>query len=389
MPKKKTELTEEQSANELLQEEVMDQAPEELAEAEEVESVSFEEVPPEELPTQTEDPSTPDGEPEKTNEVEENNLAVPDEYPEELAQAEAQTPELSERQKFLALKFNELDRGLSPEERQEWNSIYASYRGRSALHGRIIGVDPLRARVTNRDTGEMEWETMYCAIVIPYRVRIVIPESELWEDGKSKPDYVTRNMVGANIDFIITKVDRENNFALASRRLALRARRWYFAHRPQLNREGARIKCKVLVVGPRRCLVECYGHDINMTQREMDYAAIPDLREVYHAGQELDCIVKQYNPKSNELIISVKEVESNPYNGAEERHPVGSKRLAVVSGKYGGGVFCNLPDGTVVMCNYSYQYVDSQFVVGDEVIVVIGRYDDGKKQIWGKILSQL
>lgn len=389
MPKKKTELTEEQSANELLQEEVMDQAPEELAEAEEVESVSFEEVPPEELPTQTEDPSTPDGEPEKTNEVEENNLAVPDEYPEELAQAEAQTPELSERQKFLALKFNELDRGLSPEERQEWNSIYASYRGRSALHGRIIGVDPLRARVTNRDTGEMEWETMYCAIVIPYRVRIVIPESELWEDGKSKPDYVTRNMVGANIDFIITKVDRENNFALASRRLALRARRWYFAHRPQLNREGARIKCKVLVVGPRRCLVECYGHDINMTQREMDYAAIPDLREVYHAGQELDCIVKQYDPKSNELIISVKEVESNPYNGAEERHPVGSKRLAVVSGKYGGGVFCNLPDGTVVMCNYSYQYVDSQFVVGDEVIVVIGRYDDGKKQIWGKILSQL
>ena len=32
----------------------------------------------------------------------------------------------SDRQLFYELKFNELDRGLTPEERQEWNSIYAS-----------------------------------------------------------------------------------------------------------------------------------------------------------------------------------------------------------------------------------------------------------------------
>ena len=31
------------------------------------------------------------------------------------------------------LDFNALDRGLTAEERQEWNSIYASYRGRSAV----------------------------------------------------------------------------------------------------------------------------------------------------------------------------------------------------------------------------------------------------------------
>ena len=48
----------------------------------------------------------------------------------------------SDRQLFYELKFNNLDRGLPPEERQEWNSIYASYRGRSAITGTIIGVDP-------------------------------------------------------------------------------------------------------------------------------------------------------------------------------------------------------------------------------------------------------
>ena len=41
----------------------------------------------------------------------------------------------SDRQLFYELKFNAIDRDLTPEERQAWNAIYASYRGRSALSG--------------------------------------------------------------------------------------------------------------------------------------------------------------------------------------------------------------------------------------------------------------
>ena len=64
---------------------------------------------------------------------------------------------------------------------------------------------------------------MLCASVVPYRVRIVIPESEMWESGTERPDYVFRNMDGAIIDFIIIQVARESGFAVASRRQALRA----------------------------------------------------------------------------------------------------------------------------------------------------------------------
>lgn len=58
---------------------------------------------------------------------------------------------------------------------------------------------------------------MYCAIVVPYRVRIMIPETEMWEEGEERPDYVLQNMVGAKIDFIIIKVEREAGFAVGSR----------------------------------------------------------------------------------------------------------------------------------------------------------------------------
>ena len=152
-------------------------------------------------------------------------------------------------------------------------------------------------------------------------------------------------MMGADINFIITKVDREGGYAIASRRQAARAQRYFFAHRPDLCRTGSRIKCRMLAVGPRRCLVECYGHDVDLTQRELSYTSIADLRETYHPGDELDCIVKDYNAARREFRISVKETESNPFEGAELRHPVGSRRFAVIAGKYGGGVFCNLPEG--------------------------------------------
>ena len=156
----------------------------------------------------------------------------------------------SDRQLFFELKFNELDRGLTPEERQEWNSIYASYRGRSALTGTIIGVDPRSIYVWNPRTEKKEKLTMYCAIVVPYRVRIMIPETEMWEEGEERPDYVLQNMVGAKIDFIIIKVEREAGFAVGSRRLASRSQRYFFAHREDLHGIGARVKCQLMAVGP-------------------------------------------------------------------------------------------------------------------------------------------
>jgi len=329
--------------------------------------------------------------PPHTPSAEENDWGFQEEQkpsePEPEAPAPAK-PSKSDRQKFFELKFHDLDRHLTPEERQEWNTIYASYRGRSSITATIIGVDPLSVYVWNPKTEQREKKTMYCAIVVPYRVRIVIPASEMWEEGEERPDYVLQNMVGATVDLIIIKVEREGNFAIGSRRLANRSQRYYFAHRENLHRIGARIKCRMLAVGPRRCLVDCYGHDLDITQREMRYASIPDLRNEYHPGMEIDCIVKAFDPVKDKLEISIKETEVNPFFGAEQRHPVGSRRLAVISGKYGGGVFCNLPDGVVCMCNYSYQHEDADFMVGENVMLIVQHYENEKLQMYGKIMSK-
>ena len=102
---------------------------------------------------------------------------VPEEAAAEAAEDEylaADNPEMpdapeekSERTLFYELDFNELDRGLSEEERKEWNSIYASFRGRSAITGTIIGVD-LYARYLPRSEARMlENKRELCAVVVP------------------------------------------------------------------------------------------------------------------------------------------------------------------------------------------------------------------------------
>ena len=294
----------------------------------------------------------------------------------------------AERAAFFGLQFNKLDRGLTPEQQQEWNSIYASYRGGSVMTGTITGVEDANLLFPNRETGVPEERMGLVAVVIPYRVRILIPETEMWYPGEERPSYVMNSLGGAKVDFVIIGVNREEGFATASRTRTLPHRRYYFSTQPGLNRPGSRIQCSMMAVGHRRCLVNCNGYDLSLTQRDLSWNPIPNLKDVYHTGDTLDCIVKEYDSRKNYLVVSVKEATPNPFDGAEFRHPEGCRRTAVITGKYGGGVFCTFPDDVTTMCNYAFQYDDSEFKIGDRVIVKVERYLNEKKQIHGKILAR-
>lgn len=295
---------------------------------------------------------------------------------------------LDSKPSLLSLDLNKLDHELTEEERDEWNAIYASYRSKSILTGRIVGIDTHAFNVRNRETGRTERRKLLCAVIIGYRVKVLIPESEVWMPGLERPPHVLRNMTGAEIDYTILDVDREGSVAIGSRRMAAVARRHFFDTVKGGHKLGERLSCRVLAVGPKRCLVECGGRDINLSQKDLTYTATPDLRERYHPGQTLDCILKEYDRGSGLLWISVKDTAANPFLGAIKRHPIGSRRQATISGKYGGGVFCTLPDETVCLCLYSTRHSDGDFKIGDTVILVIRQFDYDRSLIYGRILSK-
>lgn len=298
------------------------------------------------------------------------------------------SPAERQRREFYATDFWGVDKGLSPQQRQEWSAIYASYRGQSVLRGLVVGVDPMMMWAKDRRTGEHIELATFGVTISSCCARIIIPQEEMWFSEDERPDFALRNLYGATLDFVVTQVDRDGSFVVASRRKALKARRRHFT-RSSLNREGARTECDLLITGPNSCTVTCHGYDILLSQRELSYPAVPDLRQAFRDKKNpLPCIVKGFNAETGQLMISVKEAGPNPFDGAEFRHPLGSRRQGKIAGKYGGGVFVTLPDDVTVMCNYAFQYEDTDFELEDQVLVIINRYSYEKKQIYGKIIAK-
>lgn len=289
--------------------------------------------------------------------------------------------------KFDELDIISLDKGLSEEEKTEWNSIYASYRAGSLLTGRIVGVDDISFNFFNAETKRDENKTVKCLVVIPYRVKIIIPDIEVWYDENSKrPDHVLRSMVGAEIDFVITDIDRKAGCCIASRRRAMFLRRRNLLKLPP--KTGQKIECNIIAVGKTKLLCSYGGFDVSLQPREISYAMIPDLRERFHTGETKEAIVKGFAEGMNGLFISIKEAQPHPFDGIELRHPIGCRRSSVITCKYKGGVFCRLEDNLNCLCTYSpYQY-DEDFYVGDNVIVAVTKYNYEKKTVYGKIVAK-
>lgn len=293
------------------------------------------------------------------------------------------------REEFFALNVKKLDRRLSAKQQEEWENIYASFRAHSALHGIISGKETIALKVFNEETGANEIKEILCLTVVQYRVKVLIPETELWTDGQAHPRHIVSHMVGAQIDYVITNVDRAGNCAVASRRRALELRRNRFKYARRGNQPGDHVMVNVLIVGPKLMRVECWGHDILLTPRSLTYASVADLREEYHSGQQLEAVVKEYNPESDYLRISVKEVNPNPFDDADIRHPVGSECRAIIGGRYRGGVFCRLPDDVTCMCLYSNIFTEYDCSPGDAVLIRITHYDYVNKHVYGRIVLRL
>ena len=289
---------------------------------------------------------------------------------------------------FYNTDFNETDRDLSPDQLKEWTAIYASFRSKTPLAGDVIGVDSYTLPVTDRETRAVTMKQVLCLVVMDYRVKVIIPQTEVWyNETDALPDYVIRRMVGAKVDYVVTHVDRNGKCAVASRRLALGFKRNRF-YKDRQNTEGRILSCQLLVVGPKRVLAECNGFDISINNRDLSYTAIADLRDEYRTGQELPVKLIRCDQQTGTLEVSAKAVNPNPFDGADRRHPVNCTRKAVVSGSYAGGLFCRLADDTNCLCRYSPAYFDTEFFIGDTVLIVITKFDFAKKRMYGKILSR-
>ncbi len=289
---------------------------------------------------------------------------------------------------FKDLNLAKLDKDLTQPERDEWQAIYASYRGRSVMSGGVAGVDLHEFNLVPKGKKKAVPTTVRCLIVINYRVKIIIPETEVFTRELDTGYHILHSMCGANIDYVITYIDREEGFAVASRKLALE--QILRANSRRRYQEGQIVDVNIISVGRDVCTVNFSGYDLTLAQRDISYGVVPDLRETMHPGEVRKAVIKEFDKENGKLVLSIKETMPHPFEGIETRHPIGCTRIATIVGKYGGGVFCRLFDGvTDVLCSLSPMQYDGDFQNGDSVEIVINKYNIEKKLVYGKLLRKM
>ena len=289
---------------------------------------------------------------------------------------------------FKDLNLAEMDKDLTLPEKEEWQAIYASYRSGSVVSGGVAGVDLHEFKIVLEGKKKAVAQTVRCLIVIKYRVKIIIPETEVFLENFDAGYHILHSMCGANVNYVITYIDREAGFAVASRKLALEKMQ-RAASRRRIQ-EGQVVDVNVVSVGKGVCTVNYAGYDVMLTQRDVSYSIVPDLRVTLRPGEVKRAVVKEFNRDDKVLKLSIKETTPHPFDGIETRHPLKATRIATIVGKYGGGVFCRLYDNiTDVLCSYESMQYDGDYKVGDTVEVIISRYNFEKKLVYGKVLRKM
>ena len=287
---------------------------------------------------------------------------------------------------FLSLAV--FEKNLTEAERVEWQAIYASYKSGSVISGTVLGVDLHEFNYVPEGKKKAVPKTVRCLILIKYRVKVIIPETEVFDTELDTGYHILHSMCGANINYVITHIDADAGFAVASRKFALERMR--YANYKGRIMEGQVVDVDIISVGKGICTVSYRGYDMALPQREVCYNNISDLREILKPGDVRKAIIKKYDAEKGILRISIKEMTPHPFDGVETRHPVKSTRVAHIVGKYAGGVYCRLCDGiTDVLCSYLSMEYDGDYKIGDKVEIVIRRHNFEKKMIYGKIIRKI
>ena len=168
--------------------------------------------------------------------------------------------------------------------------------------------------------------------------------------------------------------------------MALDQQRWYQREVKGLD-EGDMLSADILAVGPTKLFVTAGGYDVSMGQNSLSHNYLGDLRDIYHVGQTMNTIVTQIAEDS--IALSAKDIGPDPYTNAAIRHPVGSTRIGVTTKKSRGSVFCLLPDGCTVVCQYAHHFSDDQFHINDHVLIQIREFDDKHHWLRGRIRSRI
>ena len=189
-----------------------------------------------------------------------------------------------------------------------WQNINTSEEKNKILSGKAIAIETEKVKLTNKD-GKMTEENITCIIINFNNIKVLIPSKEL---GIEKEDKKTiRNLIGAELKFIIIESDKLTNTAVASRIKAMNR-----IKDMQLKKyeQGDIIYAKIISVWNKYIIVECLGLDIKLNISDLEYGYVTNLSSLYQIGDKIDVVgtleINEFNGRQS-VQINLKDLRKS------------------------------------------------------------------------------
>lgn len=257
------------------------------------------------------------------------------------------------------------------QEKITWQNINSSKEKGKILTGKLIAI---------------ETETLYnaeitCAIIDFNGVKILIPATQMTIDATNDKKII-RNMMGANIKFIVIEIDKTSKKAVGSRNKALQ--RLKEIHLKRIE-NGDKVYGTVVGIWKKYIRIECLGIDFVVKAQDLQYGYVEDVSKIYKMNEQIKVLIKEIDTENQEFKVSAKDILEDPFKDIRKYFVETGEYLATITGYASDGIFANLKQGVDTICTLP-TWLDRPPLIGEKVVVQVYKIIPEKRKIYSSLV---
>lgn len=253
-----------------------------------------------------------------------------------------------------------------------WQNINSSKERGKILSGNIIAIE----------TEKMKDNNITCAIVDFKGIKVLIPATEMTKDAKNDKKLL-RNMMGAEIKFIIIETDRVSEKAVGSR---IKAMERILDINFKKIQKGDKIYAKVIGTWRKYIRIECVGFDFVLKAQDLQYGYVEDVSKIYKVNEQIKVVIKDIDEDNKNIKISIKDLLEDPFKNIRKDFTEKGEYLATITGYTDNGIFANIMQGVDTVCTLP-TWLDAPPLPGDKVIIKIYKIVEEKRKIYSSLVK--
>ena len=253
-----------------------------------------------------------------------------------------------------------------------WQNINSSKESGKILKGKIIAIEEEK----------MKDENIICAIVDFKGIKVLIPATEISSDSKNDKKLL-RNMMGAEVKFIIIEVDKLSLKAVGSRIKAMQKLQEINIKKVEV---GDKIYGKIIGIWRKFIRIEVLGIDFIFQAKDLQYGYVEDISKLYKINEQIKVIVKEISEENKTIKVSIKDLLEDPFKNIRKDFMEKGEYLATITGYTDNGIFANIAQGVDTICTLP-AWLDRPPLPGEKVIIKIYKMIPEKRKIYSSLVQ--